>query len=176
MDPKKLQTQARDLLSRLNSLRKQAESLGAVDLRLQIQRRVQEDAENSAHFMSMPEPDLSNINKQQKYKYKLGIKKRKQKQLQVVLIIKKKIGGGEEEIKEQSSVEFDGHFPKQIANNNMDKYSSKIEPPSSTRPAWGAGPGGTSPQKRWLAKKMILQIYQKMIVFLMFLFIMMQKF
>ena len=35
----------------------------------------------------------------------------------------------------------------------MDKYSSKIEPPSSTRPAWGAGPGGTSPQKRWLAKK-----------------------
>jgi len=90
MDPKKLQTQARDLLSRLNSLRKQAESLGAVDLRLQIQRRVQEDAENSAHFMSMPEPDLSNINKQQKYKYKLGIKKRKQEQLQVVLIIKKK--------------------------------------------------------------------------------------
>ena len=154
MDPKKLQTQARDLLSRLNSLRKQAESLGAVDLRLQIQRRVQEDAENSAHFMSMPEPDLSNINKQQKYKYKLGIKKKKAKTITgSTNYKKKKIGGGEEEIGEQSSVEFDGHFPKQIENNNMDKYSSKIEPPSSTRPAWGAGPGGTSPQKRWLAKK-----------------------
>jgi hypothetical protein len=74
-------------------------SLGAVDLRLQIQRRVQEDAENSAHFMSMPEPDLSNINKQQKYKYKLGIKKKKAKTItgstnykkKKLVVVKKKL-------------------------------------------------------------------------------------
>ena len=77
MDAKQLQSQARDLLSRLHTLRKQAESLGAIDLRLQIQRRATENAEHSKHFMSMPEQDLSNIDKQQKYKYKLCVKKSK---------------------------------------------------------------------------------------------------
>jgi hypothetical protein len=156
MDPKKLQTQARDLLSRLNTLRKQAESLGAVDLRLQIQRRVAEDVENSAHFLSMPEQHLSNIRAQQKYKYKLGKKNAKTITGSTANNLKRRKKRSATD--NENKVEFNGHFPKQLDKNNNDKINtdefSEIIPPNATsRPAWGSGPGGTSPQKRWLAKK-----------------------
>ena len=157
MDAKQLQSQARDLLSRLHTLRKQAESLGAMNLRLQIQRRATENAEHSKHFMSMPEQDLSNIDKQQKYKYKLGLKKSKTINGSTASR-RRRQGQKGKNSSVSGAMQFEGHFPKLSDTQkgtempgDENKYDINIQ--ATSRPAWGAGPGGNSPQKIWMAKK-----------------------
>ena len=55
-------------------------------------------------------------------------------------------------------MQFEGHFPKLSDTNKSSEipgdennYNRNVQ--ATSRPAWGAGPGGNSPQKIWMAKK-----------------------
>ena len=97
------------------------------------------------------------IDKQQKYKYKLGVKKSK------TISGSTTSGGRRQDKKGKNSevsgdVQFEGHFPKLSDTKKSSEipgdennYNRNVQ--AISRPAWGAGPGGNSPQKIWMAKK-----------------------